>query len=169
MAALSLQGIDAERASHWPDDSWRADASVQRARAATVADADARLLALERAFRWSGGMVSADELARLLRGRVEQPLSTVARWIVAREVVNVEWRSQTMLPLFQFDLRDATLRVPVAAVVRELAVVFDDWDLVCWFAEPNAWLGGALPARLVEAHASAVLAAARADRFIARG
>ena len=128
-----------------------------------------RIDAMERAFRSSGGMVAADELARLLRGRVEQPLSRVARWIVAREVVSFEWRSQTMLPLFQFDLHAARVRAPVAAVVRELAVVFDDWDLARWFTEPNAWLGDAAPAKLVDAHAGALLAAARADRFIAKG
>ena len=128
-----------------------------------------RIGAMAQAYRSSGGMVAADELARLLRGRVEQPLSTVARWIVAREVVSFEWRSQTLLPLFQFDLHAARLRAPVAVVVRELAVVFDDWDLARWFSEPNAWLGDGVPAKLVDAHAGAVLAAARADRFIARG
>ncbi len=81
----------------------------------------------------------------------------------------VEWRSQTLLPLFQFDLPSARLRAPVAAAVRELSDVFDDWDLAHWFAQPNVWLGNAAPATLVDAHAGAVLAAARADRFIARG
>ena len=143
-----------------------ADAGVLRAMSALRLD---RIDTLERAFRSSGGTVAADELAYLLRGRVEQPLSTVARWIVAPEVVSFEWRSQTLLPLFQFDLAAARLRAPVADVVRELASVFDDWDLACWFTEPNAWLGDAAPAELVDAHAGAVLAATRADRFIARG
>jgi len=114
-------------------------------------------------------MVAADDLAGLLRGRVEQPLSTVARWIVAREVVSVAWRARTLLPLFQFDLASARVRAPVATVVSELVDVFDDGELARWFAEPNVLLGNISPVQRISADPGAVLAAARADRFIARG
>jgi hypothetical protein len=32
-----------------------------------------------------------------------KPISLVARWIISRTVISFGWRSQTLLPLFQFD------------------------------------------------------------------
>jgi hypothetical protein len=82
-----------------------------------------------------------------VRKRSEQPVSIIARWIVERLAVSFEWQSQTMLPMFQFDLPGLTLRPCVAEVVQELRDVFDGWDLALWFAESNAWLCGAAPGR----------------------
>ena len=125
--------------------------------------------AMVQAFRASGGLVSGDELAYLLGRRSKQPISTVARWIVGRQVVSFEWQSQTMLPLFQFDPSDLALRPCVAEIVRELVHTHDDWEAAWWFVSPNAWLDGAMPVERVDDDAPAVLDAARAHRFIARG
>jgi hypothetical protein len=124
---------------------------------------------MERAFRPGGGLVGGDELARLLRSRFWQPISVLARWIVGREVVSFEWQSNTMLPLFQFDLSTMTVRPRVADVLREITDVFDDWEVALWFAQPNAWLDDHAPVAVLELDSQAVLDAARADRFIARG
>jgi len=130
---------------------------------------DRQFLEMEQAFRASGGIAGGDELASRLRRRSEQPISMLARWIVERRAVSFPWRSQTLLPLFQFDLSTMTLRPAVVETVCELKDVFDDWDLALWFARPNAWLSDSAPVNLIEVDTAAVLNAARADRFIAQG
>ena len=57
---------------------------------------------------------------------------------MTREVVSFGWNSQTLLPLFQFDLFDMSLRPDAVAVISELADVFDDWELASWFAQHAA-------------------------------
>ena len=125
--------------------------------------------AMRTATRRHGGIAHSDVVLLLLRGHAPQPLSRLARWIVAREVVSFEWESTTWLPLFQFDLRDMSVRPDVAAVTCELRDVFDDWELMGWFTSPNGWLGYELPVDLRAVQPAAVLEAARADRFVARG
>jgi acyl-CoA synthetase (AMP-forming)/AMP-acid ligase II len=121
------------------------------------------------AYRRAGGLVSSDEVALLLRRRTAQPISLLARWIVARNVVSFEWQLQTLVPLFQFDLSDMSLRCGTAEVIEELSGAFDDWDLARWFAQPNSWLRNAAPVDVIDADQPAVMQAARADRYIARG
>jgi hypothetical protein len=120
-------------------------------------------------YRRTGGLVNCDEAALLLRRHREQPISVLARWIVARAVVSFSWQSQTLLPLFQFDLCDMSLRHGAAEVIGELSGVFDNLDLAAWFTEPNAWLANAAPVDALETDQPAVLQAARADRFVVRG
>jgi hypothetical protein len=124
---------------------------------------------LQRAFAPTGGMVAAGHVEQLMRKHREQPISTLARWIVSRQVISFDWQAWTLLPLFQFDPLAMTVRPGVAAVVRELAGVFDGWDLASWFAHPNAWLDGRAPVDCLRADAESVIEAARADRFIAAG
>jgi hypothetical protein len=124
---------------------------------------------MRHAYRRTGGLVRGDEIARGLGERLEQPISVVARWIVSRTVVSFDWRSQILLPLFQFDAADMLPRPAIAAVVQELMNVFDDWELAVWFAQPNGLLRYAAPVDAIARDASAVLSAARAERFVARG
>ena len=130
---------------------------------------DRQFLEMDAAFRSSGGLLCGDSLATLMRGRLEQPVSVIARWIVERRAVSFEWQARTMLPVFQFDFTNSTLRDSIVEVVKELRDVFDDWDLALWFAQSNACLGGAAPVDVIHADPKAVLATARVDRFIARG
>jgi hypothetical protein len=122
-----------------------------------------------RVYDATGGVVSGDELSSLLRGASAQPISLIARWIVNRQVVTIRWRSQTLLPLFQFDLRRSSLRPPIERVIAELTGVFDDFELAIWFSQPNSWLAGASPVQVLGNDVPAVLGAARADRFVATG
>jgi len=126
-------------------------------------------LAMVDAYRRTGGLVSGNEVALLLRRHSTQPLSLLARWIVTRRVVSYVWQSEIMVPLFQFDRRDMSLRQASSEVVDELAGTFDDWELAAWFTQPNSWLHDAAPVELIDVDQAAVLQAARADRFIARG
>ena len=121
------------------------------------------------AFNDIGGIVNGDALVTLLRGRTQQPISLLARWIVQREVLSFPWHSQTLLPLFQFDLVSLFLRPGVPQVIAELRQACDDVELVDWFARPNAWLQDDTPARRFEVDLPAVLQAARAQRFVALG
>jgi hypothetical protein len=130
---------------------------------------DRQFLEMGRAFRATGGLVGGDDLARRLRRHSDQPISTLARWIVERRAVSLAWQAQTMLPVFQFDMSDMTLRPAVIAAVDELKDVFDDWDLALWFARPNAWLFDCAPVDVIAVDGPAVVDAARADRFIAHG
>jgi hypothetical protein len=128
-----------------------------------------QFLAMERAFSVHGGMASGEEVARQLRQRCDQPISMLARWIVSRTVVSVAWRAETLLPMFQFDRRDMSLRVPVVQAIAELRDVFDDWELALWFVQPSAWLKDSSPVDFLAQDGAAILQAARADRFVARG
>lgn len=129
------------------------------------------------AFADSGGMVSGEELAqRLADSAVQaggadslQARSLVARWIVSRSVVKVLGPQGWMLPLFQFDTATATPRPSMAPVLSELRGVFIEAELALWFVSSNDWLRGDRPAMVMNKNLPAVLRAARADRFLARG
>lgn len=128
-----------------------------------------RLSAMECAFLSSGGILSGDCLAHLLRHGLDQPISKLARWIVDREVVSFECGGETWLPMFQFEPSTLRLKSCVARVIDELRAVFDDVELAEWFARPNSGLDGRAPADAVAADERAVLEAARVDRFVAAG
>jgi len=130
---------------------------------------DRQFSAMAEAYGRTGGLVPGDDLAGRLRRCCNQPLSQLARWLVAREVIGFEWRGQTLLPLFQFDVETFQPRPDVAAVLRELTCVFDDWELAWWFANPNAWLKGQAPVDVLGVDPRAVVEAARADRYVAVG
>ena len=126
-------------------------------------------LGLMDAFRATGGVVSGDALAMQLRRRLDQPLSLLARWIVKRQVLSFECHSQTLLPMFQFDPSGLTVHPGLRPVMAELIDVFDERELVDWFATPSCWLSGASPVAVFADDVPAVLRAARADRFVATG
>jgi hypothetical protein len=160
----SLHDMHRHRQTGW------APSSACHARAhAPASSAEQQFIAMERKFGATGGMVRGDDLASLMHGQCEQPVSVVARWIVERHVVNFTWRCETLLPLFQLEPHSLALRPSVVHTIQELRDVFDDWEMALWFAEPNTWLRGAAPVDLIRDHETAVLGAARADRFVARG
>jgi hypothetical protein len=120
-------------------------------------------------FRDAGGVLSADALITLLRPHVDQPISKLAKWIVAREVVSFDSASRTLLPLAQFDLKTMTVKRSWSQIVELLAPAFDDLELADWLTRSNSWLSGATPVGTMEHDTLAVMHAARADRFIALG
>ena len=130
---------------------------------------DRQYLLMTTAYERHGGLLSADTVARLMRPRRDQALSKLARWIVNRTAVHLVWRTETIMPVFQFTPGDMTLRPEVVTIVEELTPAFDDWDVAVWFAEPNTWLDDQAPVDVLRADPSAVLHAARADRYIATG
>lgn len=129
------------------------------------------------AFTDTGGLVSGEDLADLIRHRcavagwlpASEPVSLVARWIVTRAVISLDSPWGPMFPLFQFDLPTASVVDGMAPLLGELTRVFDDAELALWFVTPNEWLGGARPVLAMHHSLPAVLQAARADRFVASG
>ena len=128
-----------------------------------------QFLQMQAAYARTGGLISGTDAAHRLRHHCEQPLSVLARWIVARSVVSFEWRSHILVPLFQFDPRDMAVRPEVIEVMREFADVFDAWESAHWFARPNVWLQHEAPVDAIICRPSQVLSAARTDRFVASG
>ncbi|WP_439517482.1 hypothetical protein [Hydrogenophaga sp.] len=142
-----------------------------------MASADEHWAATARAFADTGGLVSGDELAELLRQHAVgqenvspvDPVSLVARWIVTHSVVTVDSPWGRLLPLFQFDLPRTAVHAGMRPLLSELRGAFDDTELATWFVTGNDWLSGACPAHAMHTDLQAVRQAARSDRFVAVG
>jgi hypothetical protein len=123
-----------------------------------------RFVNLLNAFRESGGLARASEVATQFQRRSAQDISVLGGWLVKRQAIGFEWHSKLWMPLFQFNPSDMSLRAGLAGILAELVVVYNDWDLAGWFAKPNAWLADGLPADSLAVAAPQVLWAARAER-----
>ncbi|WP_377156351.1 hypothetical protein ACFJIX_29210 [Roseateles sp. UC29_93] len=128
-----------------------------------------RLDDLVQSYRRSGGLIEANALALHLRERCDQPISRLARWIVGRDIVVVAGHGALLVPLFQFDADTGEVLVVVRQVLDELNGAFDDREVADWFVQPNCWIDDHWPLDLLRSDPAAVVEAARADRFIARG
>jgi hypothetical protein len=125
--------------------------------------------ALRAAYRATGGLASRDDLDRLLQDcRFGDPVSLADR-LDAGEIFGFDWRHRMWIPMFQFDLRDLSVKPGPQQVRVELSGEFHGWTLAAWFAQPNAWLNHRRPVELLSSDLPAVLEAARADRFVATG
>lgn len=117
--------------------------------------------AMLRFYKEEGGLLTGDQLAALLSSCIEQPISTVARWIVDRRLVLLSNGAQLLLPMFQFDLPRAGIRPEVEDAVRTMRDARDDWGIASWFASANAHLDGIAPARAIRRGAASLEHAAR--------
>ncbi|MDM0066614.1 hypothetical protein [Variovorax sp. J31P207] len=124
---------------------------------------------MEQAFSSRGGLLGSDEVVALLMMHTDQPISQLARWIVDREVLSLNWRSRTVLPLFQFDRSTMTPRSSVTAVIQELIPALGDWEMCLWFIAPSACLAETSPLDAISLDAPAVVDAARCERYLLRG
>jgi hypothetical protein len=128
---------------------------------------DARLFsAMGKAFRASGGLVRGDDLVHVMAARRYGDYLSLARLIVAREVLSFDWNDSFWLPMFQFDPRDLSFRPELRELIKRLHSDMDGWNLAVWFAQPNAGLHHLAPVDLLPTDLSGVLGAARADRII---
>lgn len=118
------------------------------------------------AFRRSGGLARAPEVAARFKRQGISDVSPLASWLVQRQVISVEWQSKIWLPLFQFSPVGMALRTGLSSVLAELVVRYDEWALANWFAQPNAWLADCAPADVLAVAAPQVLNAARATRGV---
>jgi hypothetical protein len=123
-----------------------------------------RFVNLLNAFRESGGLARANEVASQFQRRSAQDISVLGGLLLKRQAIAFEWHSKLWMPLFQFNPSDMSLRAGLADILAELVVVYNDWDLASWFAKPNPWLSEGLPADTLAVAAPQVLWAARAER-----
>lgn len=121
------------------------------------------------AFRRSGGLARAPEVAARISRQSVSDMSPLAGWIAKRQVISLEWQSRIWLPLFQFNPTGMTLRSGLGAVLAELVLIYDDWEVASWFSQPNPWLARATPADSLAVATSQVHHAARAERFVVAG
>lgn len=156
--------------------SFAAGADVPAADPATISGAaisgipgehDFRSLCV--AFRATGGTARGDDLVRLLEDQRCGDFVTLAKLIVSNKVFAFNWRNTLWVPMFQFELRDLSVKHGHRKVLAELFPVFNGWTLAAWFARPNSWLDDRRPVDMLDSNLAAVLEAARVDRFIAKG
>ena len=133
------------------------------------ADACNQLMAIEASYARHGGMLRADEVALSMRSDWEQPISVLAKWIVSRTMITIDWHSEILIPVFQIDFHSRGIRTGCREIVAELRDVMDDWEMASWFATPNPWIGGVPPVDMLGASWQSVVDAARIARFIVRG
>jgi len=129
----------------------------------------ARAAALCAALEAYGGVVTGDGLSHLMTGSVEQPISTVARLLIARKVVWFQAHGQTLIPMFQFHVPDYVVRTTVRSILVELTDAFDDIEIAEWFVTPSLLLKGEVPVAVLDRCGTSIIDAARADRFVALG
>lgn len=129
---------------------------------------DAQVLMTER-YRSTGGLVSSEHLLCLMRRRLSQPLSRLARWIANRQLVQLPQDGAIWLPAFQFNSGFDSLRDGLPQVVAELSPVLDDLELANWFGTVNVSLAWRMPAELLATSPNEVLQVARLDRFVISG
>jgi hypothetical protein len=122
--------------------------------------------AMYKAFRPSGGIARGEDLAHTMAAHRHGDYASLARQIVDRDVLCLDWDGGYWLPMFQFDMHDLSVRPDLLPVIWELYSEGDGWALCAWFARANGWLGGRSPVDLLDTDLVAVLGAARADRQI---
>jgi hypothetical protein len=130
---------------------------------------DTGFVALQNAYRASGGLASGNELATRLHVNGEGGYAKLARWILSHQAFSFAWNEDFWLPMFQFDPRDLSLTQGLRPVLAELGDVMDGWALAAWFAEPNDALQGHSPVSRWLTHWPDVFQAARLQRFVMKG
>jgi hypothetical protein len=135
----------------------------------TESERDTEFLSMLDAYRPTGGLVRGDDLADLQISRHSGDHASLARAIVAGEILCFDWNRTIWVPAFQLDRGDFTARREIGNVLAELSGTFDGMSAALWFVAPNAWLRGRAPVELFGVDIDEVLDAARAERFIANG
>jgi len=119
-------------------------------------------IALLEAFRATGGTAPGEIMGRLLdEHQGGTPAVSLAKLIDTGQVFGFEWRSSLWVPMFQFDAGDLALKTSAQRVRAELPPLWAGWTLASWFAAPNPWLHGRVPADMLESNLEGVLRAAR--------
>ena len=108
----------------------------------------AHLELIER-YSSQGGLASTDEVVHLMRPYWRQPISMLAKWIVGRRVLSFSWRSQILLPHFQFETPRMTPKQVIVDCSIELGNMVDDEGFAAWFSRRCEWLDGRMPLELI--------------------
>ena len=122
-------------------------------------------IAMLEVYRPTGGMAPGNFLCQSLQEHQRGDLGQLARLIGDRRIFVLDWRGDSWIPMFQFDADDLSYKAGPALVRAELAGLDSGWAIASWFAQPNAQLGGRLPAEVVDLDLGAVVDAARCRAF----
>ena len=128
--------------------------------------ADQQFMDMLQAYRHSGGLLRAPDVAARCRPHSGTDVHTLAAWVRHRQVVSFEWLSRTWLPVFQFQRADMRRQAGLAEVLSELVGLYDDWQLANWFARPHQRLADGTPADRLSHAPTEVLVAARAEQWM---
>ena len=118
------------------------------------------------AYRATGGIANGNEFAQLLKDRQHGDFVSLTQLIVLRKVFGIAWRNTFWVPMFQFELRDMTIRSEIQPILVELAKVLDDWSIATWFIQSNSSLNDRKPVDLLDLDLPRVLEAARTASFV---
>ena len=119
------------------------------------------------AYMWSGGIARHQEVTTRLQEESNGGPSNLGKLIDSHAVFAFDWRGGLWLPMFQFKQPEMYVKPQARKVLAELAGVFDGWSMAVWYLQQNSWLDNRRPLDLLDKHPSAVVLAARGDRFIA--
>lgn len=131
--------------------------------------ADQQFLAMLDAYRDTGGLARKAEVLTHFQTRGGPDEDLLDSWIFRRKVICFQWQSQDWLPWFQFNSFTLEPHPQLKLLFDELADVHEPLEMAEWFAEPNSWLAGRATVDTLLSDLTAVVHAARAERFIALG
>jgi hypothetical protein len=103
-------------------------------------------------FRATGGIARADDLARLLEDFQCGNFASLAKRIASHEILSFSWRGMHWVPMFQFDLRDLSLRPGPQQLLEACGTKPDGWALACWLTTESEDLAGERPLDGLELH-----------------
>ena len=112
-------------------------------------------------FRATGGIARADDLARLLEDFQCGNFASLAKRMASHEVLSFSWRGMHWVPMFQFDLRDLSLRRSPQQLLEACGAKFDGWALSCWLTTPSDELDGERPLDILDTDLPGLCALAR--------
>jgi len=117
------------------------------------------------AYRASGGMLNGEDLGQILTAYPQPDDASMAELIATRTLFFFTWRGVVWVPMFQFELRDLTIRAECRPIFSELEKSFDDWGAASWLVQPNFCLDERRPIDLLESNFHAVLDAAASAKY----
>jgi hypothetical protein len=127
------------------------------------------LVPMVNAFEATGGLALEEEVVAQFRRRRGPNAAQLAWWRARREIIAFQWRTDTWIPLFQFNRFELAPHAQMRPVLEALNSVYEPWGVANWFAQPNTWLHDRTPVQVMVKDLPAVLYAARIDRLIAIG
>ena len=113
------------------------------------------------AYRATGGLAPGNFLCQALQEHQRGDFNHLASLIVDRRIFALDWRGDSWIPMFQFNVEDLSCKPAPAQVRAELEGLASGWTIAAWFAQPNPLLEGRRPVNLIEADLPHVLHAAR--------
>lgn len=122
---------------------------------------------LRAGYRATGGVVCAQELARLLEENRRAYVMSLEKLIFLGAVLGFEWRGTVWIPMFQFERPALAVKPAPQRVLAEVHRQADRWRVAAWFVQPCPALADRSPVDVLDSNLPQVLLAARADRFIA--